>query len=152
MNALMEELGVADGEDGCSLQILGFPCNQFFYQEPGENAEEIYNGLKYCRPGSNFEPNFPLMQKRDVNGAKEDEIFAFLKASCPSASGVVIDDLNKISWSPVKNDDISWNFEKFLIDSNGKPYRRYSSEIEPEDIRKDILKQLVKCRKFKPMW
>lgn len=115
---------------------------------------EIYNGLKYCRPGNNFEPNFPLMEKRDVNGAKEDKIFAFLKARCPSASGV-INDLDKISWSPVKNDDISWNFEKFLIDFNGQPYRRYLSEIEPQDIRKDILELQAKCRKvygFKPIW
>ena len=77
MNALMEELGRPAKQ--CRLQILGFPCNQFGFQEPGENAAEIYNGLKYCRPGNGFVPNFQLLQKRDVNGAKEDEIFTFLK-------------------------------------------------------------------------
>lgn len=76
MNALMKQLG---RNKHCRLQVVAFPCNQFGYQEPGENADEIYNGLKYCRPGKGFVPAFPLLSKIDVNGAKEDEIFTFLK-------------------------------------------------------------------------
>ena len=76
LNALTRKFG---GSKTCALQVLAFPSNQFGYQEPGENAYEIYNGLKYCRPGHDFVPLFPLLSKRDVNGAKEDSIFTFLK-------------------------------------------------------------------------
>lgn len=65
----------------CSLEIIGFPCNQFGLQEPGENEYEILNGLKYVRPGNGYTPNFPLVEKRDVNGEKQDKIFTYLKVS-----------------------------------------------------------------------
>ena len=77
MNALLREHG---GDSECSLQILGFPCNQFGKQEPGRNSE-ILNGLKYVRPGNGFEPIFPLFKKRDVNGKDEDKVFKYLKVS-----------------------------------------------------------------------
>ena len=81
MNALQEELLVPEGstEDSCGLRIVGFPCNQFGFQEPAENKYELVNGLKYVRPGHGFEPNFQLFEKRDVNGEKEDEIYTFFK-------------------------------------------------------------------------
>lgn len=83
MNALQEELlNSLDGNtDSCGLRIVGFPCNQFGYQEPGENKYEIMNGLKYVRPGHGFVPNFSLFEKRDVNGKDEDEIYTFFKVS-----------------------------------------------------------------------
>ena len=81
LNALQEELFKPKGsmKDSCGLRIIGFPCNQFGFQEPAANKYELINGLKYVRPGHGFEPNFPLMEKRDVNGEKEDEIYTFLK-------------------------------------------------------------------------
>lgn len=79
LNALQESEG--GNLDSCGLRILGFPCNQFGFQEPGENKYEIMNGLHYVRPGHGFVPNFPLFKKRDVNGEKEDEIYTFFKVS-----------------------------------------------------------------------
>lgn len=79
LNALQETEG--GNLDSCGLRIVGFPCNQFGFQEPGENQYEIMNGLKYVRPGHGFVPNFPLFEKRDVNGDKEDEIYTFFKVS-----------------------------------------------------------------------
>lgn len=145
MNALMEKHG---GDSECSLKILGFPCNQFGKQEPGKNAYEIKNGLKYCRPGHGYEPKFRLFKKRDVNGADEDRVFTFLKASCPPSDGF-IDDLQSISWTPVRSNDIAWNFEKFLINHKGKPVRRYSAPVEPkigEEIHSDIKKLIAECK------
>ena len=63
----------------CGLKILAVPCNQFAHQEPGDNAEEIFNGLKYVRPGQGFEPQMLLLKKRDVNGANEDNLYTWLK-------------------------------------------------------------------------
>lgn len=81
LNALQEELfkPKRSTKDSCGLRIIGFPCNQFGFQEPAANKYELINGLKYVRPGHGFEPNFLLMEKRDVNGEKEDEIYTFLK-------------------------------------------------------------------------
>ena len=77
MNALM----VRYSQGKCGFQVLGFPCNQFGKQEPGANADEILNGLKYVRPGNGFVPNFPMFKKRDVNGKTEDQIYAFFKVT-----------------------------------------------------------------------
>ncbi len=65
--------------DRCGLKILAVPCNQFAHQEPGNDAEEIYNGLKYVRPGRGFEPQMALLMKRDVNGRNEDKLYSWLK-------------------------------------------------------------------------
>ena len=62
----------------CSLKVLGFPSAQFAHQEPGRD-DEIMNGLKYVRPGNGFVPNFTLFSKLDVNGAKEDPLFSWMK-------------------------------------------------------------------------
>lgn len=78
LNALMKEFSIG-GKYKCGFSVLAFPCNQFNYQEPGANSREILNGLRYVRPGNGFEPNFPLFQKTQVNGANEDQIYTFLK-------------------------------------------------------------------------
>jgi glutathione peroxidase len=67
--------------DRCGLKILAVPCNQFAHQEPGKDAEEIYNGLKYVRPGRGFEPQMALLKKRDVNGRNEDNLYTWLKVN-----------------------------------------------------------------------
>ena len=62
----------------CPLRVYGVPCNQFGLQEPGDGVE-ILNSVKYVRPGNGFEPRFDLLVKRQINGAKEDELFKWLK-------------------------------------------------------------------------
>jgi len=120
------------------LTVLGFPCSQFYDQEPGEN-NEILNCLKYVRPGSGFVPSFQLMAKGDVNGANEQPIFTWLKSSC-GWPPLIMDETEFIDWSPVRSGDIGWNFNKFIIDKNGNPYKRYTSEVFPLDplILKDL--------------
>jgi len=129
----------------CHLRIFGFPCNQFGVQEPGQNSE-ILNGLKYVRPGNGFVPNFPLSKKLDVNGAKEHKLFTFLKSRCPAPDGLISMQKNGL-WSPIRSNDVSWNFQKWLIGSDGQPYLRYSSDTEPTMIESDILQLIDKCVK-----
>ena len=76
LNKLQEKYG---RNERCGLRILAVPCNQFAHQEPGKNAEEILNGLKYVRPGRGFEPQMLLLKKRDVNGKNEDNLYTWLK-------------------------------------------------------------------------
>lgn len=144
MNALQDEL--AGKANSCGLRIVGFPCNQFGLQEPAKNKYELLNGLKYVRPGYGFEPKFPLFEKRDVNGKNESKIYTFFKSRCPAPDGF-IDDLKNIIWSPVRNNDVNWNFEKVLIDRNGQPRIRYTAPVEPEQIRGDIIELLIECQR-----
>jgi len=69
-----------------------------------------------------------------------------LQDRCP-VPDKVIDDVEKIIWSPVKNDDITWNFEKFLLNHKGQPYRRYTPTVEPNEITEDIEKLIKDCNK-----
>ncbi|OCT83219.1 hypothetical protein XELAEV_18025756mg [Xenopus laevis] len=126
------------------LQVLAFPCNQFGHQE-NSNNQEILNLLKYVRPGGGFEPNFPLFEKVDVNGEKEHPLFTFLKEQLPYPSDdsiSLMQDPKSIIWSPVRRNDIAWNFEKFLITKNGVPYKRYGRRFETVNIQQDIEKLL----------
>jgi glutathione peroxidase len=117
------------------LQFLGFPCNQFAGQEPGDN-DELLNGLKYVRPGGGFVPSFPLTQKGNVNGLLQDPLWAYIKSVCPAA----VDDLSDItpSWTPITTRDVAWNFEAVLFDHNGYAYRRYATAVDPRDTETDI--------------
>jgi len=145
LNELLEKY--KDDKDGkCGFKVLAVPCNQFGKQEPGENAYEILNGLKYVRPGHDFElnHNIKMLEKTEVNGKKESKMFTFLKSRCPAPDNF-IDDIEKISWSPVRNDDITWNFEKILVDHKGQPYRRYTPTVEPKEITEDIEQLIKKC-------
>ena len=99
------------------LVILGFPCNQFGSQEPGD-AKAIG---EFC--SINYGVTFPMFEKVDVNGKNTHPLFLFLKSSLGGTMG----------------DDIKWNFTKFLLDKNGKPVKRYGSVTKPEDIEKDIV-------------
>lgn len=96
--------------------ILGFPCNQFFGQEPG-SAEEIQ---QFCT--LKYSVTFPLFQKIEVNGKNTHPLYKLLKEQLPLEG---------------KN-DIRWNFEKFLIDKSGKPIKRFSPKTKPEDLVTDI--------------
>uniref|UniRef100_A0A670ZEV5 Glutathione peroxidase n=1 Tax=Pseudonaja textilis TaxID=8673 RepID=A0A670ZEV5_PSETE len=117
MNALQNSLRTD------RLVILGFPCNQFGKQEPGQNSE-ILQGIKYVRPGGGYVPNFQLFQKGDVNGENEQQIYTFLKNSCPPVVET-FGDTTRLFWSPLKIHDIKWNFEKFLVNPQGKPVMRW---------------------------
>jgi glutathione peroxidase len=97
--------------------VLGFPCNQFGAQEPGD-AEEIANFCKLT-----YDVSFPLMGKIDVNGPQAAPIYRHLKKEAPGLLG---------------SEAIKWNFTKFLVDRSGKVVKRYAPQTKPEDIARDI--------------
>ncbi|XP_037375007.1 epididymal secretory glutathione peroxidase-like isoform X2 [Talpa occidentalis] len=134
LNVLQDELR------SFGLVVLGFPCNQFGKQEPGENSE-ILPGLKYVRPGRGFVPNFQLFEKGNVNGEKEQKVFTFLKHACPHPSEF-LGMLKHITWEPVKVHDIRWNFEKFLVGPDGVPVMRWSHLTTVGSVKADILAYL----------
>lgn len=100
--------------------ILGFPCNQFANQEPGD-AKTIQEECLI-----NYGVTFPMFAKIDVNGENAHPIYKYLKSK-----------LNGTFGSRIK-----WNFTKFLIDSNGKPVKRFSPFTKPETIDKFLAKYL----------
>lgn len=99
------------------LAILGFPCNQFGAQEPG-NAEEIAN---FC--SLTYDVTFPMMAKIDVNGPKTHPFYAWLKNQKKGLLG---------------SESVKWNFTKFLIDRNGQVIGRYAPTVEPKDLERAI--------------
>jgi len=119
------------------FKILGFPCNQFLRQEPGANASEIFSVLKHVRPGDGFVPNFEMFAKSDVNGKNQNPIYKWLKSRCPSVRKE-FEASYKLYYDPYHQDDIRWNFEKFLLDHSGQPIRRYEESLDPERIIPDI--------------
>lgn len=101
------------------LEVLGFPCNQFGAQEPGD-SEEIKN---FCQ--LNYDVKFPLFSKIDVNGNNAAPLFQFLKKEKPGILG---------------SEAIKWNFTKFLIDREGKVIKRYAPNDTPENIKNELSK------------
>lgn len=99
------------------LVILGFPCNQFGGQEPG-NEKSISEGCLV-----NYGVTFPMFSKIDVNGAHTHPLYDYLKSELKGG----------ILGSAVK-----WNFAKFLINREGKPVKRFSPFIAPDKLRNDI--------------
>uniref|UniRef100_I3K243 glutathione peroxidase n=1 Tax=Oreochromis niloticus TaxID=8128 RepID=I3K243_ORENI len=122
------------------LVVLGFPCNQFGYQENCTNGE-ILNSLQHVRPGGGFKPIFTIFEKCDVNGTSTHPVFAYLKDKLPYPDddpNSLIQDPKFLVWSPISRTDISWNFEKFLIGPEGEPFKRYSKKFPTIDIEPDI--------------
>uniref|UniRef100_A0AAQ6IT80 glutathione peroxidase n=1 Tax=Anabas testudineus TaxID=64144 RepID=A0AAQ6IT80_ANATE len=136
LNALHEEM------KPFGLTVLGFPCNQFGKQEPGQK-HEILPGLMHVRPGNGFVPNFLLFEKGDVNGKDEQEVFTFLKNSCPPVGDSFGSPTGRLFWEPMKTSDIKWNFEKFLVGPDGKPVMRWHPSVNISEIRADIHKYLL---------
>lgn len=136
LNALVDKYG-----ESSDFRILAFPCNQFGKQEPGANATEILNGMKYVRPGLQqgypYEPKFPLTWKVDVNGDDNHPLFDHLTDVCPPPWKQFWPK-ESLWWSPLNAKDIKWNFEKFLIRKNGLPYKRYHSNTDPLQLIPDI--------------
>lgn len=104
-----------------NVVVLGFPCNQFGAQEPGD-AEEIKN---FC--SLTYDVKFPLFQKVDVNGTNAAPLYQFLKSEKPGLLGT---------------EAIKWNFTKFLVNREGHVVKRYAPTDKPEDIKKDLSKML----------
>uniref|UniRef100_A0A914AC48 Glutathione peroxidase n=1 Tax=Patiria miniata TaxID=46514 RepID=A0A914AC48_PATMI len=129
LNALREEYP----DD---LEILAFPCNQFRLQEPGSNSE-IMPLLQHVRPGGGYVPNFPMFEKLEVNGESEHALYTRLKSVCPPVK-IDIGDPEQMFWSPIRVGDITWNFQKFLIDAEGVPYKRYNPSVIPDQLKDDI--------------
>ena len=102
--------------------VLGFPCNQFGAQEPGQ-AEEIG---AFCE--KNYGVTFPLFAKIDVNGDGAHPLFKQLKKDAPGILGT---------------EAIKWNFTKFLIRKDGTVYKRYAPATKPEELIADIEKLLA---------
>ena len=75
MNAVQSEAAIAS----VNFTIIGFPCNQFGLQEPGNNKTEFLNLAKYVRPGGGYEPNYPWFGRLDVNGYNEHPLYTYLK-------------------------------------------------------------------------
>lgn len=121
---------------GQNFTILGFSCNQFGLQAPEEDHETL-DVLRCVRPGGGFIPKFPIFSKIEVNGMNEDPLYFYLKECLPSKNPL-IGEIKKLYWSPIKINDIRWNFEKFLITADGRPYRRYDLHSSFEEVEKDI--------------
>ena len=102
--------------------VLGFPCNQFGEQEPGEDATIA----EFCE--RNFGVSFPLFAKVDVNGADAHPLFKHLTSEKKGLLGTGA---------------IKWNFTKFLIGKDGRVIERYAPTTAPEDLIKDIEKALA---------
>lgn len=103
------------------FEVLGFPCNQFGAQEPGD-AAEIAN---FC--SLTYDVTFPVFGKIDVNGPDAAPLYRWLKKQAPGLLGT---------------EGIKWNFTKFLIDRDGRVVERYAPQTKPEEIAGDIEKLL----------
>jgi glutathione peroxidase len=115
----LEKLWRDYGDRG--LVVLGFPCDQFGHQEPGNEAE-IKN---FC--SLNYDVTFPMFAKVDVNGDSAHPLWKWLKDEKGGFLGI---------------DAIKWNFSKFLIGRDGEVIKRYAPTDKPESIAKDIEKAL----------
>jgi glutathione peroxidase len=103
------------------LSVLGFPCNQFGAQEPGNDAEIG----AFCE--KNYGVTFPMFAKIEVNGEIAHPLFKYLKAEKAGLLG---------------SEAIKWNFTKFLIDRDGEVVARYAPQTKPEDLEAPIRKLL----------
>ncbi|MFZ5561109.1 MAG: glutathione peroxidase [Pseudomonadota bacterium] len=99
------------------FSVLGFPCNQFLGQEPGDEAQIS----EFCE--LNYGVTFPLFAKIDVNGDNAHPLFRHLTNAAPGLLG---------------SKAVKWNFTKFLVDRKGNVVHRYAPATKPEDIESDL--------------
>lgn len=107
---------------GQDFEVLGFPCNQFGQQEPGD-AGEIG---AFCE--KNYGVSFPMFAKVEVNGEAAHPLYKHLKKSAPGILGT---------------EGIKWNFTKFLVRKDGTIHDRYAPTTKPEDLAPEIRKLLA---------
>jgi len=99
------------------LEVLGFPCDQFGHQEPGDESE-----IKtFC--STQYDVTFPTFAKIEVNGANAHPLYQWLKSEKAGILGT---------------EAIKWNFTKFLVDRSGRVVRRYAPTDTPAKIEDDI--------------
>jgi len=103
---------------GRGFAVLGFPCDQFGHQEPGDEAE-IKN---FC--SLQYDVTFPMFAKIEVNGANAHPLYKHLKKSAPGLMGT---------------EGIKWNFTKFLVDPHGRVVNRYAPNVKPESLDNEIV-------------
>ena len=103
------------------LVVLGFPCNQFGKQEPGDAAQIG----SFCE--KNYGVTFPMFEKIDVKGANAHPLYHWLTGEAPGLLGL---------------EAIKWNFTKFLVDREGNVVKRYAPVTKPDAIAGDIEKLL----------
>ena len=115
----LEKLWRDHGSRG--LVVLGFPCDQFGHQEPGDEAE-IRN---FC--SLTYDVSFPMFAKVEVNGGNTHPLWKWLKSEKSGLLGL---------------EGIKWNFTKFLVGRDGRVIKRYAPTDKPESIAKDIEKAL----------
>jgi glutathione peroxidase len=99
------------------FEVLGFPCDQFGHQEPG-NAEEI---RQFC--STQYDVSFPMFAKIEVNGDNTHPLYAQLKSAAKGLLG---------------SESIKWNFTKFLVARDGRVVKRYAPQDKPESLAADI--------------
>jgi glutathione peroxidase len=116
----LEALWRGDRDKG--LVVLGFPCDQFGHQEPGDEAE-IRN---FC--STSYDVTFPMFAKVEVNGEGAHPLYKWLKSEGKGILG---------------SEGIKWNFTKFLVDRDGQVVKRYAPTDTPEKIGKDLKAQLA---------
>ena len=100
------------------FEVLGFPCNQFGKQEPGDAAQIG----SFCE--KNYGVSFPMFAKIEVNGANAHPLYKYLKDKEPGLLGI---------------EAIKWNFTKFLVDRQGNVVRRFGPMVKPAKIERDLL-------------
>ena len=111
----LEELHAKFEDQG--FTVLGFPCNQFLFQETG-SSEDI---AQFC--SATYGVTFPMFEKVSVRGRKQHPLFA---------------ELTKAADAEGKAGNVKWNFEKFLVNREGKVLKRYRSKTTPQEIAADI--------------
>ena len=107
---------------GRGFAVLGFPCDQFGHQEPGDEAAIA----GFC--SQTYDVTFPMFAKVEVNGAQAHPLFAALKKAAPGLLGTQA---------------IKWNFTKFLVGRDGEVLRRYAPTDAPASLSGDIEKALA---------
>ena len=112
------------------LRVLGFPCNDFAAQEPG-SADEIQ---AFCE--RQYQVQFPLYAKLQINSAPRHALYAALIAAKPEATGSGDDKLQRTlaqhGLLPKSASDVMWNFEKFLVGRDGRVLARFAPDVAPE--------------------
>jgi len=99
------------------LEVLGFPCDQFGHQEPGDEAQI----MSFC--SLTYGVSFPMFAKIKVNGADAHPLYRYLKEARPGLIGI---------------EAIKWNFTKFLVGKDGEPLKRFAPADKPENLEADV--------------
>jgi len=124
------------------LEILDFPCDQFGHQAPGTD-DEIH---EFCT--SKYNTTFDQFQKVEVNGVNASMLYKYLVDNSPEEivngmkNKIAMKAVEKMSSTCKKENDIKWNFTKFLVDREGNIIKRYAPTEKPMDMEEDIISLL----------